>query len=116
MAADTCLHPWDERFHALVARNLLSHLATRTLVEAPVGAASLDWMRAHVWLHKPPLSLWLMALSRGAFGAGELALRLPSLVLHACAVFACARLGPALFGDDERGRAIGLWAACLLAI
>ena len=115
MAADPFLHPWDERFHALVARNLLAHPATPTLVDLPLGFASFDWTETHVWLHKPPLSLWLMAFSRAVFGPGELALRLPSLILHACAGFACARLGPELFGDDDRGRAIGYWAAFLLA-
>lgn len=115
-AAEPFLHPWDERVHALVARHLLLHPAIPTLIERPIGMIGVDWMETHVWLHKPPLALWLMAAGRNAFGTSELALRVPAVLLHAGAVYACARLGPALFGDDRRGRAIGLWAAFLFAV
>ena len=122
MAADAFLHHWDERYHALVARTLFAHPLHPALFEPLLGgpsdalnpAGAFDWPLAPVWLHKPPLALWLMALGRAALGPGELALRVPSLLLHAAAVPACAALGPLLFGE-ERGRAAGLWAALLYA-
>ena len=121
MAADGFLHHWDERYHALVARSLLAHplhpALRAPLLGGPADAldpGDLDWPLATVWLHKPPLALLLMALGRAALGPGELALRVPSLLLHAGAVLACAALGPLLFGR-ERGRAAGLWAALLYA-
>jgi hypothetical protein len=115
-AGDPFLHPWDERVHAVVARHLLAHPGLPILIERPIGNVSLDWMETRVWLHKPPLALWLMAAGRAALGTSELALRIPAILLHAFAVYACARLGPALFGDDRRGRSVGLWAAFLFAI
>ena len=121
MAADGFLHHWDERYHALVARSLLLHplhpALRAPLLGGPIDAldpGDFDWPLATIWLHKPPLALLLMALGRAALGPGELALRVPSLLLHAGAVLACVALGPLLFGE-ARGRVAGLWAALLYA-
>ena len=63
------LHPWDERFHVLVAKNLLDHPLTPTLYRVPaLDYDARDWTANHVWLHKPPGALWLMAGSMGIFG------------------------------------------------
>ena len=87
---------WDERFHALVARNLLDHPLVPTLLERPLyDSPASDWFNSHVWLHKPPLATWLMAGSMALFGENEFALRLPSVLLSAACVvltFLIARL------------------------
>jgi len=94
-AAHAFLSPWDERYHALVAVNALRHPGAPVLVAEPLAEPPPDdWRHAHVWLHKPPLSTWLMAGSFWLFGESETALRIPSIVassLLVLAVFALAR-------------------------
>lgn len=79
---DPYLHEWDERFHALVARNLMEdpwipYLRKNPLV--PFDANS--WCCNSVWLHKQPLFLWQSAISMKLFGVSEFTLRLPSVFL-----------------------------------
>src|SRR5688572_2720311 len=58
------LFPWDERFHALVAKNMLEHPFKPMLIKDPVMPFNYDnWLMNHVWLHKQPLTMWLIALS-----------------------------------------------------
>ncbi|HTO69700.1 MAG TPA: glycosyltransferase family 39 protein [Myxococcota bacterium] len=94
-AAHFSLSAWDERYHAVVARNEMRHPFVPMLVAAPLEEpAPDDWRHAHVWLHKPPLTTWLMALAMAAFGANEVALRVPSILAASLAValvFALAR-------------------------
>ena len=81
-SADFYLHSWDERYHALVAKNLMSHPLIPTLYNNPVLSYDFkNWLGNHIWLHKQPLPLWSMALSMKLFGVNEIALRLPSIVL-----------------------------------
>lgn len=106
-AYDGCLHPWDERFHALVAKNLMAHPLRPTLYDVPLLPYDpRNWLENHVWLHKPPLMLWLAALSMAGLGVGELALRLPSLLLSTAALYATYRVGRAW-----KGHGVGLLAA-----
>ncbi|HXO30218.1 MAG TPA: hypothetical protein VOA80_22920, partial [Thermoanaerobaculia bacterium] len=57
---DLFLHTWDERYHALVAKHLVEHPLVPTLYDHPVLPYDYrDWRSNHVWLHKPPLALWL---------------------------------------------------------
>jgi 4-amino-4-deoxy-L-arabinose transferase len=108
-ASDDYLHAWDERFHALVAKNLMAHPLRPTLYDTPLLPFDYrEWLEAEVWLHKPPLVLWLMALAMGGLGVGELALRLPSLLLSSAATWATYRIGVAFRGPDT-----GLVAALL---
>ena len=82
------LHVWDESFHALVAKNLIDAPLRPVLYRAPaLPYDSHDWMANHVWLHKPPGALWLMAGSMRLFGANEVALRIPSVLLSVLSVF-----------------------------
>jgi len=81
-ALDPFLHPWDERYHALVARNLIDNPLFFKLI--PVDFIALndeDWRWSYIWLHKPPLTLWLIAGSLKLFGITELAVRVPSILL-----------------------------------
>jgi len=95
--SDLYLHTWDETFHALVARNLLLHPLTPTLYDNPVMPYDYtNWSANHVWVHKPPLTLWLMALSLWVGGATELAVRLPSIILSSLATVAIYGVGRCL--------------------
>lgn len=96
--ADLFLHPWDERYHALVAKNLIRHPLTPTLYDKPILDYDYkDWTSNHIWLHKQPLALWLMALSMKLFGVNEIALRLPSIILSTLAIFFTYYIGAYLF-------------------
>lgn len=112
-AADRYLHPWDERYHAVVGKNLRAHPLKPTLYEDPVLTYDpRDWLTGHVWLHKPPLALWTIAASLGAFGINEWAVRLPSLLASALAIALTYRLAR-LLGLSPPG---GLLAAFLHAV
>ena len=81
VSTDFFLHLWDERFHALVSKNLIHHLLKPTLYENPVlPSPANSWTAGHIWLHKQPLPLWIMAISMKLFGVNEIALRTPSVV------------------------------------
>ena len=96
------LGAWDERYHALVARHLMEHPLVPTLVEHPlVDVGPGRWTAAHVWLHKPPIALWLMAGAMAVFGPGEFALRVPSLVLGTAAVACTYLLARVFLGRTE---------------
>jgi len=109
--ADLFLHPWDERYHALVAKHMAEHPLRPTLYEQPLLPFDLrNWRANHVWLHKPPLALWLMAASLRLFGVNDWALRLPSLLLSALSILLTYDLGRRLFGAGTGLIAAGLHA------
>src|SRR5688572_20890086 len=67
---DPFLYDWDEQYHALVARNLTEHPGTPMLYKNPLLPVDITrWADNHIWLHKPPLFLWLIAISVEIFGA-----------------------------------------------
>ena len=77
---DPFLHAWDERYHALVAKNLMANPFVPLLYKRPLLPYDYhNWSNNHVWLHKQPLSLWLMSFSLNLFGNTEGAVRIPSL-------------------------------------
>ena len=79
---------WDEVFHAIVARNFLKHPLTPTLNDPQFIPAKLgDWYNGGIWLHKPPLAMWQIAISYAIFGVNTFALRLPSVMLSTGAVW-----------------------------
>jgi 4-amino-4-deoxy-L-arabinose transferase-like glycosyltransferase len=86
--SDNFLHAWDERYHALVAKNLIGHPLTPLLYKLPLLPYDYrQWTMNHVWLHKQPLSLWLMSSSIYVFGNVEWAVRLPSLMLSVACIY-----------------------------
>jgi hypothetical protein len=110
-AGDWYLHEWDERYHALVAKHLISDPFLPTLYADPVMDYDYrHWTANHVWLHKPPLALWLMALSMKVWGVNELAARLPSIVLSTLSVYLTLRTGRLLFDPLVGFTAAGLQA------
>lgn len=100
-ATDFFLHEWDERFHALVAKNLLKHPLKPTLYDNPVLPYDYkDWGHNHVWLHKPPLTLWIIALSLKLFGINEIAVRIPSIIFNTSGIFLTYRIAQ-FFTDNK---------------
>jgi 4-amino-4-deoxy-L-arabinose transferase-like glycosyltransferase len=107
---DPFLNIWDERFHALVAKNLMKHPFMPTLYEEQIVNTNYEgWDKTHIWLHKQPLFLWQMALSFKLFGINEFTLRIPSIILSVLLVFVAYRSGKLLV--NER---VGYIAAILL--
>ncbi len=97
-SADFFLHTWDERYHALVSKNLINHPLTPTLYDKPILPYNYQcWSANHVWLHKQPLPLWTMALSMYIFGVNEIALRIPSIILTTIGILLTFKIGSYLF-------------------
>jgi len=79
---DPYLNFWDEQFHALVAKNMMKNPFMPMLYSDPVlPVYPGNWVSNSVWLHKPPLFLWQMAISMKIFGVNEFAMRLPSALM-----------------------------------
>ncbi len=111
-SADLFLHPWDERYHALVAKNLIQHPLRPTLYDNPILQYNYkNWAGNHIWLHKQPLPLWTMAASMWLFGTNEIALRLPSVVLSTIGIWLTFSIGSFFFS-----KRIGYLAAFFYAI
>ncbi len=91
---DPFLNQWDEEFHAMVARNMVDNFWQPMLYSNPLLRVSIEtWVANHIWLHKPPLFLWQMALSIKLFGANYWAIRIPSVILTTALVPAIYRIG-----------------------
>ena len=109
---DLYLHEWDERFHALVAKNLLENPLKPMLYTNPLLDYDYkNWTSNHIWLHKQPFPLYTMAFSMFAFGKNVIALRLPSIVLSTMSIFATFHIGRMLVSKK-----VGLLAAFLFSI
>ncbi len=97
---DFYLHDWDEKYHALVAKNLMQHPFQPTLYDKPVLPFDYkNWTANHVWLHKQPLPLWAMALSLKLLGINEIALRIPSIVLSTIGIWLTFQIAFYFFGN-----------------
>lgn len=109
---DPSLHLWDERYHALVAKNLAEDPFTPTLYADPsLPHADDNWTQAHVWLHKPPFAMWCMAGSIKLFGTHAWVVRLPSILFSCIAVALCFAIASALVSTS-----VAFWSAFLFAI
>jgi len=106
---------WDEAYHALVAKNIAASPPVPVLyAEKVLPADDREWTMAGVWLHKPPLPLWLMSAGIAAFGEAESSFRIPAVVLDTLAIALIYLLALELFG---RASALaGLGAAALYAL
>lgn len=104
------LFGWDERFHALVAQNLSNDIFPPKLYPEKV-ISNYDhgpWYRSYVWLHKPPLFTYQMALFIKLFGNSLFVLRLNSLVMWLVMYFS-------LYGCARNSR-LQEWASTTLAL
>ncbi|MEL7160992.1 MAG: glycosyltransferase family 39 protein, partial [Bacteroidota bacterium] len=108
---DPALHPWDERYHALVGKNLLDHPFRPTLYDQPILPYDYHhWSRNHVWVHKPPVALYAIAASLKVFGVTTWAVRLPSLLALLGAAGIGSWLAGKLFGRTVALLTLGLFA------
>lgn len=111
-AIDPFLNFWDEQFHALVAKNMMLHPFKPTLYENPVLPYDYTrWDSNHIWLHKQPLFLWLIALSYKLFGINEFALRIPSAVMSALVILFIYRIG-----SNTCNKKVGWYGALLFTL
>lgn len=79
---DPFLHDWDERFHALVAKSLMTDpLHPRMMYNPLYITDKYAWCCNYTWLHKQPLFMWQMALSMKIFGVSEFSIRYPSVLM-----------------------------------
>jgi 4-amino-4-deoxy-L-arabinose transferase len=109
---DYFLHPWDEAYHALVAKNLLHNMFVPTLFEHPVlNYDYKDWSANYIWVHKPPLSLWLIMISLKLFGINEIAVRLPSIIFSSIGIFLTYYIAKQFYNEK-----VGLLASFFYAI
>lgn len=91
---DPFLHNWDERFHALVAKNMMEYPFMPMLRVYPILPYNVeDWSSSHIWVHKQPVFLWQMALSMKVFGVTEFAVRLPSVIMGTIATYFTYAIG-----------------------
>jgi 4-amino-4-deoxy-L-arabinose transferase-like glycosyltransferase len=113
-AAPAALVVLSALMFAAVSLRPLSHSELRYVQAGAEMVASGDWVVPHLsyvpYFEKPILAYWLEAASQLAFGTGELAVRLPSLLACVAMVWTTWAWGRAL-----RGPAFGLGAAALLA-
>jgi 4-amino-4-deoxy-L-arabinose transferase-like glycosyltransferase len=95
---------WDESFYAVAARLALD----RGHWVVP-HTAGFDRLAPYPFLEKPPLAIWLEAVSVGLLGPTEFAVRLPS----ALAAVGCVLLAYAVARRTD-GRVAGVAAAAVL--
>jgi len=109
---DGRLHDWDERYHALVAKNMIEQPLKPMLYKNPVLPYDYrNWDNNHIWLHKQPLALWLMSFSINVFGPNVFSVRLFSLIFSSLLILIIYSLGKELFNKK-----VGLISAFLFAI
>ena len=112
---DPFLHDWDEKFHALVALNMMEDPLTPMLRTKEVPMYDFNytaWCCNHIWLHKQPMFMWQMALSMKIFGVTEFAIRYPSVLMGAIMVLFVYRIAVLL--TKEKTLAFG--AAMLMCV
>jgi hypothetical protein len=98
---DPFLNLWDERFHALVGKNLMHNFFKPMLYADPlIDVESKNWVSQHIWLHKQPLFLWQIALSFKVFGISIFSLRIPDIILGTFMVYTNYRSGK-LLGNER---------------
>jgi 4-amino-4-deoxy-L-arabinose transferase-like glycosyltransferase len=109
---DPFLHDWDERFHAIVAKNMMDNpLVPRLRTAALLPYGYEDWCCNYIWVHKPPLFMWQMALSMKIFGVNLFGLRFPDVLMGTLMVFWIWRLATLWTAD----RMVAFSAALLYA-
>lgn len=111
-ASDPMLHRWDERYHALVAKNIIDEPLHPKLYKKQIYQFDeMNWATSETWLHKQPFPLWTMAVSMNFFGVHELSMRLPSVLFSTLGIWLIFLIGKHLY--DEK---IGLMAAFFFSI
>lgn len=110
---DPFLADWDEKFHALVARNMMDHPFKPMLkTEILIPYDYRPWCCNHIWLHKQPLFMWQMALSMKIFGVSEFTMRYPSVLLGALTVVLVYRIAKLYTKDGLTAYGAALLMCC----
>jgi O-antigen ligase len=81
------LLPWDEAIYAKISKNMIS--TGEYVVQ--------EWRPGQVWYEKPPLYMWLAAVSMKIVGVSEFAARLPSALLALATVVLLYFFGKRMF-------------------
>jgi len=112
ISCDPFLHDWDEKYHALVAKNLILNPLKPTLYLNPILPYDFkNWTSNHIWLHKQPMPLWLISLSLKTFGISEFAVRIPSILLSTICIWMTFFIASTLLNKKA-----GIFAAYLMSI
>lgn len=99
---DPFLHPWDEKFHALVAKSMMSNpLKPMLKTDALYISDPNVWCCNHIWLHKQPLFMWQMALSMKIFGVSAFSIRYPSVLMGALMILLLYRIARITLKDKN---------------
>lgn len=110
---DPFLYDWDEKYHALVARNMMDNPFKPMLkTEVLVPYDKYAWCCNHIWLHKQPLFMWQMALSMKIFGVSEFAIRYPSVLMGALMVPILFRVCLLLTNNQVTSYGAALFMCC----
>lgn len=89
---DDFLHPFDERYHALVALNAMKDPFHLKLVpELLTSWNTHTYLSTRTWLHKQPLFTWQMALGMKVFGTSVYGMRSASVLMFLVLGFAVYR-------------------------
>ncbi len=111
--ADPFLHAWDERFHALVARNMMDKpLKPMLYARHVMHYTDTHWTFAGLWLHKQPLFMWQMALSMKLFGVSEYAMRLPGAIMGTLTIIFVYRISLLLTRDKFTSLVAAMLMCC----
>jgi 4-amino-4-deoxy-L-arabinose transferase-like glycosyltransferase len=98
---DPFLWDWDERYHAMVAKNMLMHPLKPTLYEDTVLPYDYtNWTANHIWVHKQPQALWQMTLSYLVFGVNQFAARIPMAIEGTLMVLIIYRCGTLMMNKN----------------
>lgn len=109
---DPFLHDWDEKFHALVAKNMMTHPFAPVLRQDPIYVTDPNaWCCNNIWLHKQPLFMWQMAISMKIFGVSEFSIRYPSVLMGALMILLLYRIARITLRD----KGLAFFAATLLS-
>ena len=102
ISLDPYVQSWDERFHALVAKNMMDFPFKPMLYREQIMPYKPDdWSAMHIWVHKQPLFMWQMALSMKIFGLSTFALRLPSAIMGTTLVWLTYDIGRKWIRNDH---------------
>lgn len=97
---DFYLHDWDECYHALVSKNLMTNFFKPVLYSNPIFEYDYkSWTSNHIWLHKQPMALWMISISFKLFGVNEIALRFPSLLSSICCIYIIYKLAKECYSN-----------------
>jgi 4-amino-4-deoxy-L-arabinose transferase-like glycosyltransferase len=101
-ASDPFVHCWDERYHFLVAKNLCNNWMEPKLYAQPLLDYDYkQWGSNHIWLHKPPFALWMIALSFKILGVSEFTGRLPSFLGSIAGIYLTFQIAMLLLNNKK---------------